>query len=247
MRYSILFCIFFYNTSPLKAADLSPPAWRDAPGSTFQEWKFRFDKSVGTGTPQADCSRLESRQATPWGHRGMPDRSNNPYQEKTGICIEFRTLWYFTRNIDWLPVYNGREGVWKLESARDFTNFLNFVIPGPGKDTGSTPVMHFLYLQIVYYSLVDPPAINIQYQPSIGQPVSTLPKLSEEQRNVLPEGWLHHSMTFTLTSCPRYESVFIHPPGEGEVYIDSVTIDTLCAGPGNKPATERPEAHHDLR
>ncbi len=230
MRLCALLCILFPSSILLHAADLGPPEWRDSTGSTFQSWEFRFDQSATRNRPGPECSQPEHRQATPWGHRGAPDKFHNPFQQTTGICVEFRSLWSFSRHIDWQTTYEGREGIWKLENGGDFTNFLNFLVPGPGSPPASSAGPHILHIQMIYHSISGSPVVHVQYQTGTGRMVGNYPDPDEENMNVLPEGWLHHSLIFALDSCPRYESVFIYPPTKGQVYIDSVTIDTLCRG-----------------
>jgi hypothetical protein len=149
----------------------------------------------------------------------------NPYEESTGICVEFKSLWFITKRLDWLQTYFGRDGIWKLESHRTFENFLNFIIPNAADNTNTSTIIQ---LQLIARSFRGDPVVTIQY-PSNNELVDTKLDVYQEPSTIpLPEDWIHSTYLFKSPGCPRYESVFISPPAEGDIFLDSITIDTLC-------------------
>jgi len=227
----VLWIVIFLFVSSLPVAsayarDFSPPAWRGDPGTTFQQWLFEFDKPFRTTGIAPGCSPSGVNK-TPWGQRAPPENIFNPYQVSTGICAEFKTLWPIAPKIDWLKTYFGKDGVWKLESERTFANFLNFVIPNG--TIGQDPVTT-IQIQVVYYSLTGAPQVHVHAPGTkLTDSNTSLPQLNEDKTDTrLPEGWLQHIALIMIDSCPRLVSVFIYPPESGEIFIDSVTIDTAC-------------------
>ena len=230
----VLACLGLVCTGiiPAQAADFEPPAWRGEPGSTFQQWEFSFEKPANY-RESPECAEATMNQ-TPWGQQATPERVVNPYQQATGICVEFKTMWFFSRQMDWLQEHNAREGVWQIESRRTFENFLNFIIPNAGRDDHTT----LLRLQFIYYTLGGAPVIQVKYPVHAQSADASIAPAVEYPSIELPEGWRHQSLLFRAEGCPRYESVFIYPQQRTELYIDSVTIDTLCTADPEAYLTE---------
>ena len=114
--------------------------------------------------------------------------------------------------------------MWKLQSERTFANFLNFILPNAAiEDNATTSVQ----LQIIYSSPSDGPVTTIYYQDSSGKPGHAASDTGNLDIH-LADGWKQHIANFTISGCPRFESVFIYPAEKQEIFIDSVTIDTIC-------------------
>jgi len=205
------------------ATDLNPPDWRGQPGTTYQQWLFHFDKTTRTSDTGLNCSRSPVNK-TPWGQRAPPEYINNPYQQTTGICVEFKTLWPIAEHVDWLESYNGRTGVWKLQSERTFANFLNFILPNASIDKDVSTIVQ---LQITYTSQTNSPVIVIHYQTATGVPGNAVhdPAILD---TYLADGWKHHTALFNINGCPRFQSAFVYPGLNEQTFIDSVIIDTIC-------------------
>jgi hypothetical protein len=224
MRGLVYLFLLLFNPILVPAADLNPPNWRGTDGSTFQQWEFRFDQSVKPSNSSLACYE-KNLNKTPWGQQAAPDQLTNPYQQKTGICVEFKSLWSITKDLDWLLEYNGRDGVWKLESEGTFANFLNFIVPNAAtKDDTST----LIQLQLEYFGSSGAPVIGVHYPAGALAGYIPLIPIEEDPNTGLPDGWSHYRAMFKADGCPRFESVFIYPPEQGEAHIDSVIIDTVC-------------------
>ncbi|MGY8815997.1 MAG: hypothetical protein ACKVHQ_14985 [Gammaproteobacteria bacterium] len=122
----LIYLLSFLLTA--EAADLNPPDWRGQSGSTFQQWDFHYEKNTDLTQMATDCSELDTTDPS-GGQLTLPDVLNNPYMKSTGICVEFKSLWFITKRLDWHRIYNNREGIWELQNNRTFENFLNFIIP----------------------------------------------------------------------------------------------------------------------
>lgn len=220
------FCLLLFMQTQAGAIDIDPPAWRGSPGSTFQHWTFEFAQAAPGRRSSSPCTRFETRQTIPWGQSGIPEYINNPYQQTAGICVEYRSLWSFSRQVDWQETHLGRQGIWRLRRNRAFTNFLNFIVANAAIEK---PLSATIQMQMVYYSISGLPLVDLQYQP-LGKdtPVITVTPGYNYQNAELPEGWVHRTIRFELEQCPRFESIFIYPPEDRELFIDSVIIDTRC-------------------
>ena len=171
-----------------------------------------------------DCSELDTTDPS-GGQLTLPDVLNNPYMKSTGICVEFKSLWFITKRLDWHRIYNNREGIWELQNNRTFENFLNFIIPiAEISDETSTVIQ----LQIIYYSLNGLPNIKIQYPLNNNETTEELEPIISSPDTILPNDWKHTLVTYVIEGCPRYESIYIYPPDSTDIFIDSISIDTLC-------------------
>ena len=222
MRLSVCLCLLCTGILPAEAADFEAPAWRGQPGTTFQQWEFSFEKPAGYRIAP-ECAEATMNQ-TPWGQQATPEVVVNSYQATTGICVEFKTLWFFSRRLDWLQTHHNREGVWQIENRRTFENFLNFIIPNADREDHTT----LLKLQFVYNTLGGAPEVQVKYPVHDQSVDASLEPAVEYPPIHLPEGWVHQSMLFRAEGCPRYESVFLYPREQTELFVDAVTIDTLC-------------------
>ncbi|NIN35103.1 MAG: hypothetical protein GTO60_08470, partial [Gammaproteobacteria bacterium] len=80
-----------------------------------------------------------------------------------------------------------------------------------------------------YQSNYGQPEISITYPGVLGGADEESLRPEALQQTPLPEGWVHGSYRYETDSCPRYESIYIYPPEREDLYIDSITIDTLCS------------------
>ena len=224
MKLSICLVITLITLAIAQAADLNPPDWRGKKRSTFQQWEFQFNEDTPLAMSATDCSLLNFIQTTQ-GQQTMPDLMDNPYVKTTGICVEFKSLWFITKKLDWLRSFNGRDGIWKLERKSSFENFLNFIIPNAAVNENTSTIVQ---LQIIYYSLRGTPEITIQFPSNNNSKDTYLSPVTVSPETILPGEWKHTLLTFVATGCPRYESIFIYPPEISDLYIDSVSIDTIC-------------------
>jgi hypothetical protein len=218
--------LFFIYTvlTTLQAADLNPPAWRGAPGTTFQQWDFQFVEDAGEKTTITECSMVDFIETTQGG-QATPDVLMNPYEQSTGICVEFKSLWFITKRLDWLQNYMGQAGVWKLQSHRTFENFLNFIIPNAAIEQNTTTIIQ---LQFLHHSERNSPLVKVLFPSGNQQPDTYLEVFKKHPDAILPQDWAHSTYTFKAAGCPRFESIFIYAPDRGDIYLDSVTIDTIC-------------------
>jgi hypothetical protein len=219
-------CLIYLMSSLLtaKAADLTPPDWRGQSGSTFQQWDFHYEKESDLVQLSKDCSQINSIDPTS-GELTLPDVLDNPYIESTGICVEFKSLWFITKRLDWHRSYNDRDGIWELQNNRTFENFLNFIIPNAEKSEETSTVIQ---VQIIYFRFNGLPNIKIQYPSNNNSTTEELKPVITSPETILPNDWMHSSITFVIEGCPRYESIYIYPPERTDTFIDSIAIDTLC-------------------
>lgn len=122
---------------------------------------------------------------------------------------------------DWLLEHAGRNGVWRLDIGTGGT--LSFFIPNPpGPDVPPKDI----WVHVVY--LFGPPSIVVT--DSAGDPAAPVgaPVITS-----LPDGWSHISVRFRIDFCPSFEFVRISPAGPTDpvLYVDQVTIDTICDKP----------------
>jgi len=218
-----LICLMSYLLTG-EAADLNPPDWRGQTGATFQQWDFHYEKKSDLTQLATDCSQLDNADPSS-GQLTLPDVLDNPYMKSTGVCVEFKSLWFITKRLDWHRIYNDREGIWELQHNRTFENFLNFIIPNAERLEETSTVIQ---VQMIYFGLNGLPNIKIQYPSRNSSTTEALKPVLTSLETILPNDWLHSSITFVIDGCPRYESIYIYPPERTDTFIDSIAIDTLC-------------------
>ena len=225
MRNCILFNLLLLTSISCRSDDLDPPTWRGTQGSSFQQWDFLFVSPSANKQTSLNCSSPEVNK-TPWGHRGPPDKVNNPFQEQSGICVEFKTMSTIMDKIDWLEEYNDRHGVWRLKIDPTSFNSLDFIIPNNSslkKQTMETQV------QLSYEDVNLHPTVKIlMLLPGLGEGYIFLQSTNEYQSGILPGGWLQRTFRFETDFCPKFENVRIFPPEHGEIHIDKVIVDVIC-------------------
>jgi hypothetical protein len=232
MRYYILFTLLFLLSNSIRSDDLNSPAWRGIQGSTFQQWDFHFISPSTSRQYSASCVSLEGNK-TPWGHRGPPDQVDNPFQEQSGVCVEYKTMWALTDQIEWLKEYNGRQGVWRLNIDPSHFNSIEFIIPNKFSQKVKSKETQ---VQITYEGVKLHPIVRILILlPGKDTGYTYLKPENEYQSGVLPEGWLHRTFSFKTDFCPGFENVQISSPDRGEIYIDKVVVDTICRKHGDDP------------
>jgi hypothetical protein len=234
MHYYLFLISLFLIPCPARGDDLDPPSWRGMEGSTFQSWGFKFAADTIIKETQTACRSLDDNK-TPWGHRGSPDKVDNPYQQQTGICVEYKTMWPMTDKIDWLEEYNGRQGVWRLkDDSSDFSS-IAFIIPGIFSEKATSKETR---VQITYTTYNKHPKVKILILPRDKSTDYTYIQANYEyQSALLPNGWLERTFVFDSENCPLFENVRILPHTRDEIYIDNVVIDTICQD--NKVESEK--------
>jgi hypothetical protein len=224
MQIITLLIITLTILADTQASDLNPPDWRGEPGSTYQQWDFHYEQETDVAPVTSDCSKLNFIE-TSKAQLTQPDIMNNPYVDSTGICVEFKSLWFITKRLDWLRSYFNREGIWSLQNDQSFENFLNFIIPNADINENTSTV---LQAQIIYHTFSGPPKIDIRHPLNIDGSTVTITPVKVSLETELPDEWKHSSTTYVVPGCPRYESIFIYPTEHTEIYIDSISIDTIC-------------------
>jgi len=233
MRYCILCNLLLLVSISVRSDDIDPPVWRGDQGSTFQQWDFHFVSPSTSRQSSDNCVSLEQNE-TPWGHRGPPDRVNNPFQEQSGICVEYKTMWAFTDKIDWIKEYNGRQGVWRLSIGPAYLNSIDFIVPN---QISQKVKFNETQVQITYESVKLHPIVKILILlPGKDEDSTYLKPVNEYQSAILPEGWLHRTFKFQTDFCPGFENIQISPPDHGEINIDKVVVDTICRDPEDSTA-----------
>jgi hypothetical protein len=221
-RYFMVFISLF--AANVIAADLNPPAWRGQPGATFQAWDFHYEENARMDIPSTDCLKpgfIEDARGNP----AIPSIVENPYVQSTGICVEFRSLWFINDSLDWLPQYFGREGVWQLLQNRRLDNFMNFFIPNSNTPGDLETIVR---IQLIYHGIGLSPILSVKYPTDVEVSDNDIEPVLVSSETFLPRSWKHMAMSFRLEGCPRYASIFIYPPERADVFIDSVAIDTIC-------------------
>lgn len=234
MRPQLLVVIILVFAANTYAADLVPPDWRGQPRSTFQAWDFHYEENARMDIPSTDCLRPDFIEDAK-GNPAIPSVVENPYVQTTGICVEFRSLWFMNDSLDWLPRYFGREGVWQILKRRSLENFLNFIVPNSNTPGDLYTVVR---LQLLFHSVGLAPVVNVKYPTDVEVSETDLDPVFVSDETNLPLGWQHLYMNFKLVGCPRYASIFIYPPDRADVYIESVAIDTICTENADNILTE---------
>jgi len=185
---------------------------------------FCFDVNKKRKTLSA-CRPFDHNE-TPWGHRGLPDKIHNPFQEQTGFCAEYKTMWAMTDKIDWLEEYNGKQGVWRLNvESGDFSS-IDFNIPN---DFLRHTDIKLTQVQVTYSASNNYPIVKILILlPEDTEDYIFILAKNEYQSAILPDGWRQHTYIFETDYCPSFENIKILPPDNRELFIDSVVIDTVC-------------------
>jgi hypothetical protein len=180
MRLKVLLALLVVSTVGVGAwaDDLNPPPWRGQPGTTFGRWEFL------TPDPQP-----------------LPDVGNYPYGPPSTTI---------TPGIgqNWLPMWEGREGVWPL-SGEIFVDIPNRPEPLPYKD---------IWIQLTWAQQA-PNVWPVVSEVQFGVPATLI--------NEVPlEGvWIHSTYKIRLEPNPAWETILI----TGAVNVDELVIDTICA------------------
>jgi hypothetical protein len=160
------------------ADDLNPPPWRGQPGTTFGMWEFM--------TPNPNP---------------LPDVGNYPY----GLPTTQITTGLFQQ---WMPTWNGRQGVWPL-SGEIYVTIPNNPVPNPYKD---------IWIQLTW----DQQAPNVF--PAVSETRFGVPS-TLIQRVPLGGTWFHDVYQIHLEPNPAWEQILI----TGAINVDEMVIDTICA------------------
>lgn len=223
MRYLTVSFLVIMIAMACHSEDYNPPTWRSGPGTSYQIWRFNFQDADPTS---GNCSDFIINE-TPWGQRSTPDKIHNPYQEIAGICAEYQTPWMISGQMDWLREHNLRNGVWMLKGHKRLPVFMNFMIPNADEMEQKHAE---IYVQIVYEQSDKTPELTLRY-PSADTAEAFIELQAKETEAVspLPLGWHLLVARFELPLCPLYQILQLKPPSGREViYIDEVTIDTIC-------------------
>ncbi len=224
MHTRFLASILYVFAANAMAADLNPPTWRGQTRSTFQACDFHYEENARMDIPSTDCLKPDFIEHAR-GNPAIPSIVENPYIQSTGICVEFRSLWFINDSLDWLPQYFGREGVWQLLRNRRLDNFMNFIIPNSNTPGDLETIVR---VQLVFHGVGLSPIVSVKYPTDVEVSDNDVEPVLVSSGTVLPRSWKHVVMSFRLQGCPRYSSIFIYPPDRADVFIDSIAIDTIC-------------------
>ncbi|NIN35104.1 MAG: hypothetical protein GTO60_08475, partial [Gammaproteobacteria bacterium] len=89
MKRPLCFILLLCVSDFALAADMNPPDWRGQEGSTYQQWEFGFEEVSGGISTDPECAHLNFIQTQQVTQQATPDVMKNPYQETSGICVEF--------------------------------------------------------------------------------------------------------------------------------------------------------------
>lgn len=191
-----------------QADDLSPPAWRGDPGSTFQEWTFDQDPGIDPNTDSPPF--IESPNPTVVNPFGSPTASID-------WDPPFGTGWY-----DSLPaVYGGKQGWWDIA-----TGSITLEIPNrPSNPPGSEKLIQ---IQVTYWDDINKaPLISISpFATQIGATTTTL-----VETGPVGGAWYSALSTWRLQPNPQEETITLTGPAGIGSQIDQVVVDTICIIP----------------
>lgn len=161
------------------ADDFNPPSWRGLPGTTFQAWEF----SDPNPNP-------------------LPTVMNNPYGMPSTTVVP-------NNGLSWIPLLNGRQGVWPLSGFIE-TTIPNNPAPNPTKT---------IWVSLTWT------AQGIGCRPFVIE--ATTATSGELIYEATEDGWTHSTFEVVMHPNPTFESFLI----QGEVYVDEMVIDTACLVP----------------
>lgn len=165
------------------ADDLFPPPWRGHPRSTFALWEFNYP-----GDPTAP------------GYYPFPDQWYNPFGPPT-VNV------YPGPGMEWLPEYQGHQGVWPLSGEMTF--FLpNFPDPYLEKR---------IWLQVTFQNQAGGGGGFVDTNPPMDS-------FETQQFLDLGDGWYHQTIEIVIRPNPEFEFLFLY----GDINVDQVVIDTIC-------------------
>jgi hypothetical protein len=223
IKSTLLLSILWVITISIHASDYNPPDWRGQKNSSYQIWRFDFNEDEETGI--GGCQVFNSN-ITPWGQRSTPDRVDNPFEERHGICSEYQTPWMISGKMDWQREHDLRNGVWMLSSDRRFPVFMNFMIANADQIEGSTEI----YVQLVHQITNGSPKLILRYpadEPELG--FYEIQAEADSEITVLPFDWRLQLFRFEMNTCPLYQIIQISPPDSKiAMYLDEVVVDTIC-------------------
>jgi hypothetical protein len=162
---------------PAWADDMNPPPWRGQPGSTMAKWEY----STSASNPLPDLY---------FNSYGTPQTQVTP-----GLFQQ------------WLPDWNGRQGVWPL-SGEIVVTIPNRPEPLPYKD---------IWVQLTWAQQ----APNVF--PTVGETRFNVPAAIVHEVP-LAGGWYHTTYQIQLQPNPDWERILI----TGAVNVDELVIDTRC-------------------
>jgi len=191
MKHRLVFCmilVFLVGgfAATVFADDILPPCWRGELGTTSQIWEFL--------TPSNPT------------HPDGPAPGGQPWLPSTIALIEPGP------GMQWLPTFEGREGVWPLSGKIDVTvdNFNT----NPDNEK-------WIWLQLTWrpQELGAVPSIFAQadQSPEIGplQPFFSIP---------MSDGWMFSAYEWNFPFNPPDEFITI----SGQINVDELVIDTWC-------------------
>ena len=172
------------------AEDYNPPTWRGDPGTTRQQWEFTtFD-----GTPG-------SYNLVP------PDLfSSNPAIDAGTFSVD-----YDPPDTDWVPLWQGATGVWRVESPGNITLELpNFDDDNPLKE---------IWMQITF-------AAENDEDPWVSTSPVYTPPITVTDKVANGDYW-NVTYHITIEPNPASETIWIQPVG-CTLYVDQIVVDTIC-------------------
>lgn len=193
MKKVVLLAVVVGLAAPAALADdLNPPEWRGQPNSTFQHWSFDSDLSDGAGS---------------WA----PDVAENPFGAPDFYDYSLGT---------WTDGYEGRTGVYQLDSEYDFElieiNLPNSPEPNPVKWVRIQVVSHWdgevlepdVYIGGDEWEITD----------------SEIYPLDPEDQF----GWIYSRWDISIYPNPEFEEIDLYSFNGYPLIIDQIVVDTIC-------------------
>jgi hypothetical protein len=117
-----------------------------------------------------------------------------------------------SKRVDWIHVYQGRTGMWHLQSTRGGSSFLDFIVPNETDDEKITQV----HVQISYSGVDGPPILEAQVLPFRGRGrYASFSPFRQHEFARLPLGWRQYSFHFRFEGCSRFEAIQVYPQKTG--------------------------------
>ena len=189
-RYLLAMIVCFSLASVALADENFAPPWRAQPEAAYARWEF--DTQDANPAPDAQITTLGPPSCAITTPQGLND---------------------------WLPVFEGRPGVWDLTAGGQIVATMpNLPEPRPYKD---------IWFQLTWYNQGgrDPlPVIDIV--PDIGQ----VTFLYIADQIFFPDNWVWQLFHANIEPNPNTEDFII----TGDILVDELVIDTYCVP---EPAT----------
>ena len=139
----------------------------------------------------------------------LPDEFDNDYGTPTAT-VSLPNPW----TVFWIPEHHGHQGVWKV------TEYLQLDIPNTEEGLWKDILLEMIYAD---GTSTDDPWIRYQVP---GGPIMTAdPPIQTE---VLPDGVYEKSVWYIYLEPNPPSEIIVAMPSFCELYIDEISVDTLC-------------------